>query len=230
MSIKKILEGFDSVASEYDVDRRKFIPCFDDFYLKTTEFFISRITPSSTVQVLDLGSGTGLLTACWLRYMPEAEYALVDISSQMQNIAKERFKNLTKVSYFIDDYSKCLPEYQFDFIISALSIHHLENSEKKELFENILKHLKPKGMFVNYDQFLLSSSLCMENNANVFWYREIEQTGIDRQRYEQMKARRKLDKECTVEWEMNLLQSLGFSDVTCIYKYFKFAVITASKP
>ena len=33
-----IQEQFNKIAREYDVNRRKFIPCFDEFYLKTTAF------------------------------------------------------------------------------------------------------------------------------------------------------------------------------------------------
>jgi ubiquinone/menaquinone biosynthesis C-methylase UbiE len=55
-----IEERFNLIAKEYDCNRRRFIPCFDDYYENTTKLIISNIdTPS---RVLDLGAGTGLLT------------------------------------------------------------------------------------------------------------------------------------------------------------------------
>ncbi|MBQ1726179.1 MAG: hypothetical protein II039_02195 [Treponema sp.] len=33
-----IKEQFNLVAAEYDSNRRKFIPCFDDYYGRTTDF------------------------------------------------------------------------------------------------------------------------------------------------------------------------------------------------
>ena len=35
---------FNLIAAEYDSNRRKFIPCFDDFYKNTTEFIVSAIS------------------------------------------------------------------------------------------------------------------------------------------------------------------------------------------
>ena len=41
--------------------------------------------------------------------------------------------------------------------------------------------------------------------------------------------RRKLDKECSVEAEIQMLNRCGFSEVKCIYSYHKFSVIIAVK-
>ena len=119
---------FNLIAEEYDVNRRKFIPCFDDFYGSTTRFITANI--SSPKRVLDLGAGTGLLSYYWFRYFPASEYILVDIADEMLNVARRRFEGADNVSYQILDYSKTLPENDFDVIVSALSIHHLEDADK----------------------------------------------------------------------------------------------------
>lgn len=52
-------------AKEYDTNRKRFIPCFDDYYINSTRLILSNIkTPES---VLDLGAGTGLLTYYWMK-------------------------------------------------------------------------------------------------------------------------------------------------------------------
>lgn len=38
-----IKEQFNFVAQEYDANRKKFIPCFDDYYENTTKFIVSNI-------------------------------------------------------------------------------------------------------------------------------------------------------------------------------------------
>lgn len=49
-----IEEQFNLIAKEYDANRKKFIPCFDEFYEYTTKFIASNIeTPK---QILDLGA------------------------------------------------------------------------------------------------------------------------------------------------------------------------------
>ena len=54
---------FNLIAEEYDCNRRKFIPCFDDYYKNLTQFIISSIKKPK--KVLDLGAGTGLLSYYW---------------------------------------------------------------------------------------------------------------------------------------------------------------------
>ncbi|MBN2532548.1 MAG: hypothetical protein JXB88_06625 [Spirochaetales bacterium] len=55
----EIKETFDSIAITYDSQRRKIIPCFDDFYKIITNLTDSNI---NNPEILDIGAGTGLLT------------------------------------------------------------------------------------------------------------------------------------------------------------------------
>ena len=48
-----IEEQFNLIAKKYDENRRKFIPCFDDYYESTTKLILSNI--DSPKRVLDLG-------------------------------------------------------------------------------------------------------------------------------------------------------------------------------
>ena len=144
-------QQFNKIAKEYDANRKKFIPCFDDFYGRTTDFIAANI--STPKRILDLGAGTGLLSAFWAQHFGASEYVLVDIADEMLQIARKRFEGLPNVSYEIMDYSEKMPEQEFDVIISALSIHHLEDEEKEELFSQIYNKLPTGGIFVNYDQF-----------------------------------------------------------------------------
>ena len=91
-----IQEQFNKIAREYDVNRRKFIPCFDEFYLKTTAFITSNINAPN--RVIDLGAGTGLLTSYWYQHFPSAEYILVDIADDMLDIARKRFDHIETIS------------------------------------------------------------------------------------------------------------------------------------
>lgn len=89
MNIEK---QFNLIAEEYDSNRRKFIPCFDDFYKNTTEFIVSNIKKPK--QIVDLGAGTGLLTYFWYQQYPDSKYVLVDIAGEMLNVARKRFEGI----------------------------------------------------------------------------------------------------------------------------------------
>lgn len=219
-------EQFNVIAKEYDINRKRFIPCFEDYYESTTKFLTSNI--KAPKRVLDLGAGTGLLTSFWYKYFPESEYVLVDIADKMLEVAKERFSGLENVSYQVLDYAKELPDEAFEIIISALSIHHLENTDKAELFQRIYDKLPTGGIFVNYDQFC-GETVEMSTWFNSYWEKQLSQSGLSELDLERWMERRKFDKECSVKDEMAMLQKFNFRNVENVYTSQKFAVIVAIK-
>ena len=221
-----IKEQFNIVAQEYDGNRKKFIPCFNDYYENTTKFIISNI--ENPKRVLDLGAGTGLLSCFWYRECPSAEYILVDIADEMLNIARKRFDGVSNVSYQISDYSEELPNGDFDVIISALSIHHLENADKQNLFTQIYDKLPSGGLFVNYDQFCGGQAKTNEW-FNSYWESQLAVSGLTAHDIELWRERRKLDRECSVDEEIKMLRKSKFETVECVYSYHKFSVIAAIK-
>lgn len=221
-----IEEQFNLVAQEYDANRKKFIPCFDDYYENTTKFIVSNLVKPK--RILDLGAGTGLLSYFWYQQCSEAEYVLVDIADEMLNVARKRFAGIDSIFYEILDYSKGLPDGKFDVIISALSIHHLTDDEKLKLFARIYDKLPEGGIFVNYDQFCAGSEE-MNDWFDSYWEKQLKNSGLTEKDIELWKERRKLDKECSVEEEMEMLRQCKFRTVKCIYSYQKFSVIVGMK-
>ncbi|NLY68183.1 MAG: class I SAM-dependent methyltransferase [Clostridiales bacterium] len=220
-----IADEFNLVAKEYDAGRRKFIPCFDDFYGTATRLIVSNIkTPA---RVLDLGAGTGLLTFFWYKQCPSAEYVLADIAGEMLEVSKKRFAGIGNIKHIITDYTKELPAGSFDAVISALSIHHLEDKEKERLFSRIYDKLPAGGVFANYDQFCAGTKE-IDRWYSAFWENQLAGSLSERD-VELWQRRRMLDKECSVEAQIAMLYRCGFSEVGCVYLYHKFAVIAAIK-
>ena len=221
-----IQEQFNKVAEEYDKNRKYFIPCFDDFYITTTNIITSQISRPN--RILDLGSGTGLLANYWFNNISDAQYYLVDVAGEMLEVARRRFAGLNNVHYQVMDYTNELPMESFDVIMSALSIHHLDNTKKQELFTKIFEKLPEGGIFVNYDQFCAN---CTELNDwyNSFWENQLYESELSAHDIELWKERKKLDKECSVECEMDMLRKSGFEKCECIYSYHKFSVLVAKK-
>lgn len=221
-----IKEQFDLIANEYDANRRKFIPCFDDFYENTTRLVLNNI--AAPKRVLDLGAGTGLLTYYWYRQCQGAEYVLTDIADKMLEVSRKRFSGLQNISHMVMDYTKELPHGDFDAVISALSIHHLEDTQKAELFDRIFSKLPKGGIFVNYDQFC-AGTLRLNKWFDSYWEKQLTDSGLSDRDIELWHERRRLDKECSVQSEIEMLRDSGFFEVSCLYSYHKFSVIAAVK-
>lgn len=221
-----IEKQFNQIAHEYDSNRKKFIPCFDDFYINSTDFILSNIDIPK--RIVDLGAGTGLLSYFWYKHCPTAEYILVDIADKMLNVARKRFEGVKNVSYQIKDYTKELPSVGFDTVISALSIHHLEDNDKIKLFTKIYDSLPSGGLFVNYDQFCAGHSK-MNEWFDSYWENQLYHSGLTKNDIELWKERRKLDRECSAMQEVDMLRKCNFDSVECVYSYQKFSVIIAVK-
>lgn len=122
-------------------------------------------------------SGSGLLSCFWYRHFPASEYVLVDIADDMLHIARKRFAGIDNVSYLVADYSREIPAQDFDVIVSALSIHHLENADKEILFERICNKLPEGGLFVNYDQFCAGQA-DMNHWFDSYWESQLAESGL----------------------------------------------------
>ena len=122
----KVREQFNQNALHYDNQRRKLIPCFDDFY----SIPISIIeTHKESPRILDIGAGTGLFSAFLKEKFPKAKITLIDISENMISQAKIRFKEDGHIEYITADYAEYKFKSKFDIVVSSLSIHHLPDEE-----------------------------------------------------------------------------------------------------
>src|SRR5262245_4004759 len=75
-------------ARTYDSERRRLVPCCDEFYGTVAEL-IARNCPSSP-RILDLGAGTGILSSAILDRIKSAQIHLLDASADMLERAATR--------------------------------------------------------------------------------------------------------------------------------------------
>ena len=146
-----VRKAFAADADSYDRPRRKLVPCFDDFYRTALELI--PFQPEDKFEVLDLGAGTGILSAMIAEAFPKARLTLFDVTPEMLMIARARLKPLGKrVRFVTADFATDKEARSYDAVVSALALHHLPDSGKRHLFGDVFKYLTGGGVFINADQ------------------------------------------------------------------------------
>jgi tRNA (cmo5U34)-methyltransferase len=118
------------------------IPVYDEF-----QEAVARASGSGASRVLELGTGTGETTRRLLSRHPDALLVGVDESASMLRAAREALP-ADRVTLRVGAIEEPLPDGPFDLVASALCIHHLEGSLKRDLFERVRAVLAPGGRFV----------------------------------------------------------------------------------
>jgi tRNA (cmo5U34)-methyltransferase len=97
-------------------------------------------------RVLELGVGTGETSRRVLDLHPEAKLVGIDESAEMLAAASADVAAAAdlRVSRLQDP----LPEGNFDLVVSALAVHHLDAAGKADLFARVADRLRPGGRFV----------------------------------------------------------------------------------
>ncbi|MEA5505794.1 class I SAM-dependent methyltransferase [Halotia wernerae UHCC 0503] len=224
MNIKAL---FDTAAQDYDRTRPQYIPCFDEFYSTALELIPH--DGQATIKVLDIGAGTGLLSGLVAAAFPNATITLADISSEMLNKARERFNSNPNIEYSPLDFINAAIIGKYDVVVSALALHHTPQEKLKGVFQKIFEALEDGGHFINADQTLGTTPENEEKYAQA-WLNGAKAKGCTDRDIEIAIERMMADKTATLQDQLNWMHEVGFVQVDCWYKNYRFAVYSGQKP
>ena len=212
-SVKRHL---DVDADAYDAEIRRFIPWYDDM-LATGVDLLASLAPAAA-RVLDLGGGTGALSAAVLRRLPEARVTILDVDRAMLDEARRR---LTAFGDRVDirEGSFLDPLPAADAVVASLALHHVRDLEAKTgLYRSIHAALVPGGVFVNLDAALTEGPRL---NALMFdrWAAGMNEHGIrDAEARDHFAAWAKEDRYLPLDVELAALRRAGFAEVECFWR------------
>jgi tRNA (cmo5U34)-methyltransferase len=223
-----INEAFNNSVGYYDSWIRKAIPGYDLLFGAARDLL--PFTADSTVAVLDLGAGTGLFAKQIFDHYPNSRFVLWDVADKMLDVARERFRDHPdRFRYVVNDYRNLRDAGKFDLVISSLSIHHLVDREKRELFRRIYEILNVSGLFINID-LIKGPTRFLEELYCRNWYAQMKLAGATDAEIEAgIERRLTYDREALLEDQLLWLKEAGFVDADCAYRNFKVGLFVAMK-
>lgn len=224
MTVKEL---FDAGALEYDTGRRRVIFCFETFYGTLLDLVPFR--PQDRFDFLDLGAGTGLVSALIRARFPQARPHLLDISEKMMAQARRRFAGRPEVQFSIRDYVREELPGTYPLIVSAMSIHHLEDAGKRRLMQKIFSALEPGGAFV-HAELAQGTTRATEQHYQRHWQAHLESCGFTAEELATIRQRMACDRPAPIEHQLAWMREAGFADVDCFFKHYNFTVSMGTKP
>jgi tRNA (cmo5U34)-methyltransferase len=103
------------------------VPRYDELQAATIEAI-----PFAPAQVLELGVGTGETTRRLLERYPDAEVTGLDAQPEMVYKGRELGMEV-RLARMEDP----LPDGPWDLVIAVLSVHHLDDGHKRDLFRRV---------------------------------------------------------------------------------------------
>ncbi len=108
--------------------------------------------PDDASNILELGSGTGIVTAMIRAARPGAQITCIDLSAEMLAMARQK-PELAGVRLVQGDLCDPWPEGRYDAVVTALCLHHVGPEDRAQVAVGAVDVLAPGGRFVCADVF-----------------------------------------------------------------------------
>lgn len=215
----------------YDSDLIKLVPAYSSLS-ESLQVLLSNLTKLMSIDsVLDLGTGTGRLIFECHQAGISAQFTGVDFDSEMLAFAVERASSIEEVDFIKGDilndvlWTSRFGKSQFSLIISGLTFHHFDQSEKEWLYQQIHESLVDGGVFLNQDMFCASTC-----ELSDFYLQEelafMRENKVGKEWIDHYTSHDTLN---DVSKEFQLLMSCGFQQVDCHFRHLQNGIIVAYK-
>ncbi len=227
-SLKNVKDHFEEEAKGYDELILKLIP----HYKGMIKSLISSIPfeDSKSIKVLDLGCGTGNITAEVKKRYTNAHVTCIDLAEHMIDIARFKLTEYNDIKYKVGDLRHIPFDNDYDLIISSLALHHLQTDEEKiAVYHKIYNSLKEGGVFYNADN-VLASSKYLENVSIEHWKEFMRKTITEKEIKEiWLPTYYEEDYPAPLIKHLDWLREIGFKEVDVTWKYVMGAVFGGVK-
>lgn len=169
-------------------------------------------------RVLDLGGGTGALSATVLGGLPKARVTVLDVDTAMLAEARRRLAPYEgRVEFREGSFLDPLPAA--DAVVASLALHHVHDLDAKiDLYRSIHDALVPGGVLVNLD-----AAVTEDNRLRALtfdrWAALMGEQGIpDGEARGHFAAWADEDRYFALDEELAALRRAGFAEVECFWR------------
>ena len=189
------------------------------------------------LRCVDLGVGTGMLTAQFLGRFPLATVVAVDGAEAMIDLCRARLGLAARrVEFLIADFQSIpvrrLQPESMDVVLSAYALHHLARRAKCDLIAQALLWLKPGGWFLNADLVVARDPQVEKRIQNLRETGIMGRAGGDQRFLTPESTRAYLaqleagerDQPLTIEEDLETAREAGLHSVEVFWKEYREAV------
>lgn len=177
--------------------------------------------PEKVKTLLDLGCGTGLELDAIFKKLPDVSVTGIDITVEMLDRLREKYPDRSLDLICGDYFVLPFGENSFDCAVSFETLHHFSEKKKSQLYKKLFSALKKDGIYIECDYMVDTQQ------EQDLWFGEYDriktQQGIKDEGYYHY------DTPCTVENQIKMLKSSGFTAVTQVFRYENTVMLIARK-
>lgn len=110
---------------------------------------------NQNVNILEIGTGTGITTEVLLSSLPNIQLVSIDIDEQAITEISQRLSKKTNVQVICSDILEYIKntELRFDIVISAFTIHNFTREYREEFFDTLPSIMTKDSLFINADKY-----------------------------------------------------------------------------
>jgi len=212
--------------ADYDAQILKLVPGYQAM-LEEAVAALEEHLRGDRPTVVDLGAGTGALSARIARRFPNARLVLVDADRAMLDQARTRLvAAVDRIELRHGSFDEPLPPC--DAVVASLALHHLhERGDKCVAYAGIRRALRPGGVLVNADAAMPAAS-ALADPLRRRWASHLVQHGDSEARaYERFAEWAREDRYFGIDEELDMLREAGFCEVDVRWRQGPSAVLVA---